>query len=46
MNILQVMNLEVVYNDVVLVLTGMSLAVATGSIPTLLGATGPASRPP
>ncbi|MBU4526360.1 MAG: ABC transporter ATP-binding protein [Desulfomicrobium sp.] len=40
MNILQVMNLEVVYNDVVLVLKGLSLDVATGSITTLLGANG------
>lgn len=40
MNILQVMNLEVVYNDVVLVLKGLSLDVTTGSITTLLGANG------
>ena len=40
MNILQVMNLEVVYNDVVLVLKGLSLDVAQGSITTLLGANG------
>lgn len=40
MNILQVMNLEVVYNDVVLVLKGLSLDVAAGSITTLLGANG------
>lgn len=40
MNILQVMNLEVVYNDVVLVLKGLSLDVNAGSITTLLGANG------
>ncbi|GFM35607.1 ABC transporter ATP-binding protein [Desulfovibrio psychrotolerans] len=40
MNVLQVMNLEVVYNDVVLVLKGLSLDVAKGSITTLLGANG------
>ena len=40
MNTLQVMNLEVVYNDVVLVLKGLSLDVKAGSITTLLGANG------
>lgn len=39
-NILEVQNLEVVYNDVVLVLKGLSLSVAKGSITTLLGANG------
>jgi branched-chain amino acid transport system ATP-binding protein len=37
---LEVRNLEVVYNDVVLVLRGLSLAVPTGSIVALLGANG------
>jgi branched-chain amino acid transport system ATP-binding protein len=37
---LSVTNLEVVYNDVVLVLRGVSLAVPTGKIVALLGANG------
>jgi branched-chain amino acid transport system ATP-binding protein len=37
---LEVANLEVVYNDVVLVLRGVSLAVPTGRIVALLGANG------
>ena len=37
---LAVANLEVVYNDVVLVLRGVSLSVATGQIVALLGANG------
>ncbi len=40
MELLQVENLEVVYNDVVLVLKGLSLAVAKGRITALLGANG------
>ncbi|SDL51573.1 amino acid/amide ABC transporter ATP-binding protein 2, HAAT family (TC 3.A.1.4.-) [Maridesulfovibrio ferrireducens] len=40
MSLLNVQNLEVVYNDVVLVLKGLSLNVAKGSITTLLGANG------
>ena len=38
--LLKVSNLEVVYNDVVLVLKGLSLEVRQGSITTLLGANG------
>ncbi len=37
---LEVQNLEVVYNDVVLVLRGVSLSVPTGRIAALLGANG------
>ena len=37
---LEVRNLEVVYNDVVLVLRGLSIAVPTGSIVAILGANG------
>ena len=37
---LEVSNLEVVYNDVVLVLRGISLEAAEGSIVALLGANG------
>ena len=37
---LEVRNLEVVYNDVVLVLRGLTLAVPTGSIVAVLGANG------
>ncbi|OEU69894.1 MAG: ABC transporter ATP-binding protein [Desulfovibrio sp. S3730MH75] len=40
MSLLNVQNLEVVYNDVVLVLKGLSLSVEKGSITTLLGANG------
>ncbi|CCO24407.1 ABC transporter ATP-binding protein [Maridesulfovibrio hydrothermalis] len=40
MSLLSVQNLEVVYNDVVLVLKGLSLNVKKGSITTLLGANG------
>jgi branched-chain amino acid transport system ATP-binding protein len=40
MSILSVNNLEVVYDDVVLVLRGLSLEVPDGSIVALLGATG------
>jgi branched-chain amino acid transport system ATP-binding protein len=39
-NLLQVENLEVVYNDVVLVLKGLSLSVQQGRITALLGANG------
>ncbi|NCC24392.1 MAG: ABC transporter ATP-binding protein [Deltaproteobacteria bacterium] len=39
-NILQVANLEVVYNDVVLVLKGLSLTAGEGRITALLGANG------
>jgi branched-chain amino acid transport system ATP-binding protein len=39
-HVLQVRNLEVVYNDVILVLRGVSLAVERGSIVALLGANG------
>ncbi|MBU1039977.1 MAG: ABC transporter ATP-binding protein [Proteobacteria bacterium] len=39
-NLLRVENLEVVYNDVVLVLKGLSLAVREGEITALLGANG------
>src|SRR5688572_30566008 len=38
--ILRVGNVEVVYNDVILVLRGVSLEVPTGSIVALLGANG------
>ena len=37
---LEVANLEVVYNDVVLVLRGLSLTVSDGQIVALLGANG------
>ena len=37
---LEVANLEVVYNDVVLVLRGLSLSVPDGEIIALLGANG------
>ncbi|WP_457572116.1 ABC transporter ATP-binding protein [Desulfovulcanus sp.] len=40
MDLLQVANLEVVYNDVILVLKGLSLNVARGKITALLGANG------
>lgn len=40
MNILSVENLEVVYNDVVLVLKGLSIKVEKGSITALLGSNG------
>jgi len=40
MSLLTVQNLEVVYNDVVLVLKGLSLNVEEGSITALLGANG------
>ena len=40
MSILSVNNLEVVYDDVILVLRGLSLEVADGSIVALLGANG------
>ncbi len=40
MNILSVENLEVVYNDVVLVLKGLSIKVEQGSITALLGSNG------
>ncbi|MFW5730515.1 MAG: ABC transporter ATP-binding protein [Desulfonatronovibrionaceae bacterium] len=40
MNILSVENLEVVYNDVVLVLKGLSVKVQRGSITALLGSNG------
>lgn len=40
MNILSVENLEVVYNDVVLVLKGLSIQVQRGSITSLLGSNG------
>jgi branched-chain amino acid transport system ATP-binding protein len=39
-HLLRVRNLEVVYNDVILVLRGVSLDIATGSIVALLGANG------
>ena len=39
-DVLKVENLEVVYNDVVLVLKGLSLACPTGEITALLGANG------
>ena len=39
-DVLRVENLEVVYNDVVLVLKGLSLAVREGEITALLGANG------
>jgi branched-chain amino acid transport system ATP-binding protein len=38
--ILRVSNVEVVYNDVILVLRGVSLSVPTGSVVALLGANG------
>ena len=38
--VLKVENLEVVYNDVVLVLKGLSLACPEGEITALLGANG------
>jgi branched-chain amino acid transport system ATP-binding protein len=37
---LQVNNLEVVYNDIILVLRGISLEVPDGSIITFLGSNG------
>ncbi|EPR31482.1 ABC transporter related protein [Alkalidesulfovibrio alkalitolerans DSM 16529] len=40
MNLLSVANIEVVYNDVVLVLKGLSLGVEEGRITALLGANG------
>ena len=40
MNLLTVENLDVVYNDVVLVLKGLSLSAGKGSITALLGANG------
>ncbi len=40
MNVLSVENLEVVYNDVVLVLKGLSLVAEKGAITALLGANG------
>lgn len=42
---LEVNNIEVVYNDVILVLKGISFSVPKGNIVALLGATGPV-RPP
>ncbi|HEY9343966.1 MAG TPA: ABC transporter ATP-binding protein, partial [Inquilinus sp.] len=38
--LLSVENIEVVYNDVILVLRGLSLAVPQGAIVALLGANG------
>jgi len=38
--LLEVSNLEVVYNDVILVLRGLSLVVPDGQIVALLGANG------
>ena len=38
--ILDVSNIEVVYNEVILVLKGLSLAVPEGKIVTLLGSNG------
>ena len=40
MALLQVNNIEVIYNDVILVLKGMSLEVKKGQIVSLLGANG------
>src|SRR5215510_7919502 len=39
-NVLEVANIEVIYNHVILVLKGVSLAVPEGSIVALLGANG------
>ena len=39
-SLLEVNNIEVVYNDVILVLKGLSLACEEGKITTLLGANG------
>src|SRR6201996_6110670 len=40
MNVLDVANIEVIYNHVILVLKGVSLAVPEGAIVALLGANG------
>ena len=40
MSLLKVNNIEVIYNDVILVLKGMSLEVKEGQIVSLLGANG------
>ena len=40
MTLLNVNNIEVIYNDVILVLKGMSLSVKEGQIVSLLGANG------
>ena len=39
-NVIDVANIEVIYNHVILVLKGVSLAVPEGSIVALLGANG------
>ena len=43
-NLLEVNNIEVVYNDIVQVLRGVSLAVSEGGIVALLGTNGAGSR--
>ena len=43
--VLDINNIEVVYNKAVQVLRGLSLSVPAGAIVALLAATAPASRP-
>jgi branched-chain amino acid transport system ATP-binding protein len=45
-NVIDVASIEVIYNHVILVLKGVSLAVPEGSIVALLGANGAGSRRP